>query len=204
MIEATGTIPLQSGLPTVTGTPLVIQGPGASDLSLDASALTAQRDTVLVVDPVNQCAPSAGARSPCEASRSITHTSPRSGTTASLTSSDSRVSDTTYYGVVNGRRLRVIDSTLSDNRYGISALMTPTARRSSAAPCAATASRISTSEHPLNVTESSLIGSRRYGIDNAFGGVVIEGSTLAGSRITAPGGPWTSRRARSAPTAITR
>src|SRR4051794_1966623 len=49
-IEATGTLPLQSQLPTVTGTPLVIQGPGPSNFSLDGSALTA---AALALDPVN-------------------------------------------------------------------------------------------------------------------------------------------------------
>ena len=108
-IEATGTIPLQSGLPTVTGTPLVIQGPGASDLSLDGSAVSG---AALALDPV--IAPN----------------------------------------VAN--RTGVLRSTLRGNRTGIS-----------------------NGDNPLNVTESSLIGNHRYGIDDAFGGAVIEDSTMA-------------------------
>ena len=47
MIEATGTIPLQSRLPTLT-TAMAIQGPGASNLSLDGSAVS---QATLVVHP---------------------------------------------------------------------------------------------------------------------------------------------------------
>jgi len=183
LIDATGTIPLQSGLPTVTGTPLEIRGPGPSSLSLDASALTQQRDTVLDVDPANQCIPS----SRCHVSLrgvSIHHAyvaAIRNNGVLDLI--DSRVSDTTYYGVVNGRRLRVIDSRVSHNRYGIAG----TSAENHIEVLRSTLRGNSTGivdGGTLNVSASTLIGSRRYGIRNDYGQAVIRRSTLGGSRIT--------------------
>ena len=184
VIEATGTIPLQSQLPTVT-TPMTIAGPGPSDLSLNGTALAQTDDIAVFVNPATKCLPS----SRCQVTLrgvSIDHALKAIQNNGVLELTNSRVSDNTFYGIVNSRRLTVTDSTLSDNRTAI-------AINGTSGPTKRTDVRRSTlrgngigidNGGTLNVSESTLIGNRRYGIRNALRHAVIETSTLAGSRVT--------------------
>jgi len=106
-IEATGKIALQSPLPTVT-TPMTIHGPGRDLLSLDGSAVSG---ATLALDPAGSCYPS---RRCLVTLRGVTinHSNPAIRNRGVLNLIDSRLSDNVE-GILNERRLRVIDSSVS-------------------------------------------------------------------------------------------
>ena len=119
VIEATGTIPLQSRLPTLT-TAMAIQGPGASNLSLDGSAVA---QATLVVHPgLGQPGYCYAPAARCQVTLrgfSIDHAD--TGIAANhgrLLVADSKLSDNAS-GIVSKAKLRVHDSTFVDNTTGL-------------------------------------------------------------------------------------
>jgi len=182
VIEVTGTIPLQSQLPTLT-TRMVIQAPDPSKLSLDGSAVPG---AVLALDPVNRCSPSTRCLVTLRGV-SIDHASRAIQNDGVLDLIHSSLSDNSD-GILNGRKVRVIDSTLSDNSTGIVAFNSANRTNILRSTLVGNRTAISNGDNRLNVTASTLTGNRRYGIDDAFGQAVIARSTLAGSRITVAGG----------------